>query len=247
MNIEKYLERIDYQGTLVPSFELLRKLQKSHLLRIPFENLDIHTGIPIKLDIERIFTKVILQKRGGFCYELNGLFYNLLESLGFKVKRISCRVYSEGKYGQEYDHLAIIVLLDGKEYLTDVGFGEFAFGPLELAIDTLQKDERGDFIIEEIANDYLRVSKISKITSTPEYIFKNIHREYAEYTAMCLYHQTSPDSHFTKKKFITLARENKGRITLSINHLKITQNDQVEEIKIEGEDDFQSTLKRYFL
>ena len=110
MEIEKYLERIDYKGDTEPSMGLLSALQKKHLLDIPFENLDIHYKTPIKLNSATIFEKVISNKRGGFCYELNSLFYELLRSIGFNVKMISARVFNSKKqtFSPEFDHLAIV-------------------------------------------------------------------------------------------------------------------------------------------
>jgi len=120
------LTRIGFLGEVRHGLSTLQRLQKAHLLHVRFENLDIHWGNPIKLDIEKIFHKVVARNRGGFCYELNGLFYVLLQSLDFQLKRISARVYSEEKrLGEEYDHLAIIAHLSEMDYLVDVGFGEF--------------------------------------------------------------------------------------------------------------------------
>ena len=89
MDIKKYLDRIGYNGEVKPAPEVLGALQKNHLLNIPFENLDIHYNNPIILDTKRFFNKIILRKRGGFCYELNGLFYMLLIEFGFDAKIIS--------------------------------------------------------------------------------------------------------------------------------------------------------------
>lgn len=247
LNQQEYFRRIGYSGDQTPSLETLKKLQKTHILHIPFENLDIHYGIPINLNLNRIYQKVILHKRGGFCYELNGLFYHLLTEMGFKTRRISCRVYDEKKgYGPAYDHLATIVLLDSKEYLADVGFGEFCFEPLTLDLNISQDDERGHFFIDKLDEDYLRVSKMVDGKFKPEYIFQNIHREYKEYSAMCHYHQTHPDSHFTQKKFITIARKNGGRITLSQNNLKFTSGDIIEERPIKNDQEFEKALHQYF-
>lgn len=79
LNETKYLERIKYEDQLSISLEVLNKLQKSHLQNIPFENLDIHTGK--KIELENTYDKVVSKGRGGFCYELNGLFYLLLKKL----------------------------------------------------------------------------------------------------------------------------------------------------------------------
>jgi len=89
MDINNYIRRIEYNGSLKPTLPVLRKLQKQHLLHVAFENLDIHYGRKIILGIGNFFEKIILKGRGGFCYELNGLFYALLSELGFEVKMVS--------------------------------------------------------------------------------------------------------------------------------------------------------------
>ena len=132
MNIQKYLNRIKYYSEVKTSKEVMFGLQKQHLLNIPFENLDIHYGTRIELDLKKIFQKIIIEKRGGFCYELNSLFNELLKEIGFNTFLISGRVNNEnGTYGQEFDHMAIIVILENKSYLVDVGFGRFILEPLE--------------------------------------------------------------------------------------------------------------------
>jgi len=246
MNQAAYINRISYSGELGPTLNILHKLQKSHLMSIPFENLDIHLGIPIELNISRIFEKIVLNNRGGFCYELNGLFYKLLTSIGFTTKRISARVYDKNnEYGQEYDHLAAVVSLNGIDYLVDVGFGEFTFGPLRLELDKIQNDVTGDFVIEKFDQDYLRVSKIEDGELQPEYIFKNVHREFDEFEDMCNYHQTNPESHFTQKKLISIPTEN-GRITLTNDKLKIRANNSTEEKDLKDETEFEKELRNYF-
>ena len=82
MDWKQYLKRINYVGQTDPDLQVLKELQTKHLLSVPFENLDIHLGIPISLRIPDIFEKVVLRRRGGFCYELNGLFIELLHAPG---------------------------------------------------------------------------------------------------------------------------------------------------------------------
>ncbi len=241
-NKEKYLQRINCSANLKPNLDNLRKLQKHHLLNIPFENLDIHNNIPIKLSIENIFNKVVNQNRGGFCYELNGLFYELLNSIGFDVKMISARVFNQKNgYGKEYDHLAIISKIDDVEYLIDVGFGEFAFEPLKLQIGILQKDQRGNFIIDTFNNEYLKVCKIENEEITPQYIFKKEGKKLKEFKQMCIFHQTSVDSYFTSRRLITLPTVN-GRVTISGNTLKIKKLDTTEEVILQDETEYEREL-----
>lgn len=246
MNIEKYLRRINYRGETNPTLEVLTALQKTHLLNVPFENLDIHYKKPIILDSSSFFDKVVLKYRGGFCYELNGLFYTLLTELGFNAKIISARVHTtENEYSPEYDHLAILVKIGEKEYVADVGFGEFAFAPLEINTNNIQQDQRGNFIVEKYEEDYYRVSKEENMNRTPEYIFTSEERQLKEFEAMCYYHQTSPQSHFTQKRLITIPTEN-GRITISGNRIKIVENGLVLLEETLDADGFKNNLKKYF-
>lgn len=241
-NKEKYLKRIDYSGNLEPNLSTLGKLQKCHLLNIPFENLDIHSNVLIELSIEKIFDKVVNKNRGGFCYELNGLFFELLTVIGFDVKMVSARVFDQEKgYGREYDHLALIAKINNVEYLTDVGFGEFTFEPLELRLGIIQKDERGNYKIDKYENGYLRVSKIENSRQNPGYIFKNKKRKLMEFEGMCTYHQISPNSHFTRKRLISIPTDN-GRITITGNELKIKEFDLTTEIVLGNEDEFKKEL-----
>ncbi len=112
MDHEAYLLRIGYQGSLEPSIETLRGLQRAHLFSVPFENLDIHLKREIRLDENAFFEKIVKHRRGGFCYELNGLFSRLLQQLGFQVTLLSARVTENGKIGQEFDHLVLLVQLE---------------------------------------------------------------------------------------------------------------------------------------
>src|SRR5512132_3541091 len=132
LDTNAYLERIKYYGSLVPAAETLRALQVAHLLTVPFENLSIHAGQAIVLDDEALFTKIVTNKRGGFCYEANGLFAALLRALGFDVTMLSAGVANaNGGFGPEFDHMALMVRLV-ERWLVDVGFGDSFREPLLL-------------------------------------------------------------------------------------------------------------------
>lgn len=247
MNINKYLNRINYTGALSPTIENLYQLQRAHLLNVPFENLDIHYAKPIELNISKFYEKIVINRRGGFCYELNGLFNSLLKALGYNTKIISARVYNNkiNDFGKEYDHLAIIVEVNKVEYLVDVGFGEFSLHPLKLAPGHINEDPRGNFTIEADENGYFEVFKLDGSAKATQYIFIKKEREFSEFSGMCNYHQTSPDSHFTQKKLISKPTAT-GRVTLTGNTLKITKG--VEIIKEEqfNDDEFEKYLQEYF-
>jgi N-hydroxyarylamine O-acetyltransferase len=251
MDVQAYLRRIDYQGSLTPSVDLLRSLHRAHLFTVPFENLDIHLGREIVCDDGRILHKIVNEKRGGFCYELNGAFAALLRALGFRVTLLSCRVAREDRsYGPEFDHLTLRVDLE-EPWLADVGFGDCFLEPLRLE-SRLEHEQSG------------RIYRLtSRMTSPPpadavfglevmaegrwkrEYAFTLQPRELSDFAGMCHYHQTSPESHFTRQRICSLPTP-EGRITLSDEKLIETHGALRQETSLSGDHEWQAKLRELF-
>lgn len=229
MNIKPYLERIKYSGPISPTLEVLTQLQAHHLLNVPFENLDIHYKKPIKLVPELLYKKIVFDNRGGFCYELNGLFYELLVAFNFEVIRVSARVFTPSNdYSEEFDHMALLVHINGEIYLSDVGFGDFTMHPLKLELHRVQHDPNGDFLVDKYTGDYYRVSSFKDEKAIPCYIFKDTAYNLDAFNEMCYYHQHSSHSHFTKNRLISMATP-EGRFTITGNQLKINRHGVVYE------------------
>lgn len=194
----------------------------------------------------KILRKNCRKKRGGFCYELNDLFYELLCKIGFHSKIISARVCGrDGKFGAEYDHLAILTKIENIEYLVDVGFGDFSIKPLQFILDVEQQDENGTFLIRKFDNEYFEVVKKVGENRESEYIFKNLARNLSEFTEMCNFHQTSPESHFTRGKICSILTEN-GRKTLTDTKFIETVNFEKTEVTINSETEFKQILEKEF-
>ncbi len=249
MDILEYLARLGYVGKASPTPESLIALQKAHLLSVPFENLDIHARKRIVLDPDRLFHKIVLMKRGGFCYELNGLFHVLLQKLGFHVALAMGRVYDRTRsaYGPEFDHMLILAKVDGHTWLVDVGFGDFAMHPLKLTLNEPVTDLNGQFVIERHTDEYFKVSRYSpeETRYLPEYLFSTTRRSLSDFTEMCLYHQTSPESHFTRRKLCSIATAT-GRVTLTDTKLVVTENGMRTVCEITDELEFDRALAQYF-
>jgi N-hydroxyarylamine O-acetyltransferase len=126
-----------------------------------------------------------------------------------------------------------------------VGFGEFSFSPIKLETGIVQKDIRGNFLIQEYDKEYLLVSSVDKGILSPQYIFSTRARELSEFSEMCHYHQTSPDSHFTKGLLISRPTP-EGRISLTQDLLKIKEADTITETPLGSMDMFRDMLKKYF-
>ncbi len=247
MNTENYFERIGVaKNDIWVNTESLRFLQKQHLLNIPFENLDIHWKRPILLDTEKFYQKIVEEKRGGFCYELNGLFGNLLNQIGFLSNLISARVAtSGGDFSAEYDHMAILTKIAGEDFLVDVGFGDFAAEPLKFVLDVEQPDENGVFLIKKKDSEYFEVVKKGGGEWKSEYIFKDLPRDLSEFAGMCAFHQTSPESHFTRGKICSLMLGS-GRKTLTDKKFIETKNGVKSETEIDSEAQFNEILAHEF-
>lgn len=248
MKKENYLRRIGINNTDLPvTVETLRILQREHLLRIPFENLDIQWKRLIALDVEKFYEKLVSQKRGGFCYELNGLFNELLNEIGFHSRIISARIAkADGELGAEYDHLAILTRIGDEEFLVDVGFGSFTAEPLRFVLNVEQKDANGIFMIRKFDEEYFEVVKKDVESWSSEYIFKNLSRDLSEFTEMCNFHQTSLESHFTRGKVCSLMTLT-GRKTLTDKKFIETAGGEKTERDVNSEAEFDQILAREFI
>lgn len=246
MELEQYLKRIGVADIKPPSLDFLAKLQNQHLLSVPFEDLDIPDRKRIILDIERIYKKIIPSKRGGFCYELNGLFHWLLTELGYKVDMLSARVYNSQKdeLGPEFDHMTLLVHLD-KNYLVDVGFGDSFRKPIEMPNGECE-DVSGHYRVYYIDNNNFEVRRKGANGWFLEYSFTITPRQFSDYNKMCDFQQDSPTSYFRTGMKCTIATST-GRITLSNNSLTVTENGKKNKIEFEKEEDFYKLLKKYFL
>jgi len=227
VNVPAYLDRIRYEGPLTPSKELLRSLHRAHMFTVPFENLNIGLGREIICDESRFLDKIVTERRGGFCYELNGAFAALLHALGFKATLLSARVSGDGgSEGPEFDHLALRVELE-EPWLADVGFGDSFVEPLLLEPD-LEQEQCGRCYRLSSAGSGLCLEANADGVWKKQYLFTLKARQLSEFAAMCHYHQTSPDSPFTRKRVCSLAIP-EGRITVTGDKLIETRNGVREE------------------
>jgi N-hydroxyarylamine O-acetyltransferase len=244
MDVSSYLNRIGYRGPRDVSVETLRGLHIHHLLAVPFENLDIHMGRRIVLDEEMVVHKIVEERRGGFCYELNGAFCALLRTLGFEVSMLSAGVArEEGGFDPPFDHMALFVQLE-ERWLADVGFGDSFREPL-LLDDRGEQEQDGEAyrLIED--GEHLILERRETDLWKPQYRFTLEPYQYADFADMCHYHQTSPESPFTRRRTCTLATP-EGRVTVTGHRLITTIKGTKTERELAGEDEWSSALREYF-
>jgi len=221
VDIEAYLRRIAYAGPRRPSASLLRSLHRQHLFTVPFENLDIPLATPIGLEIPLLYDKIVVRRRGGFCYELNGLFCELLTAMGFQIQMLSARVRRDnGGFGPEFDHMMLKVELD-EPWLVDVGFGESFVHPISFHAGGSDTVDGHRYVIALTGNEWQLLREDDK-GRVPLYRFSDVPRQLGDYEDMCNYHQMSPQSHFTQNWICSKATPD-GRVTIANMRLIITR------------------------
>ncbi|XP_068199756.1 arylamine N-acetyltransferase 2-like [Antennarius striatus] len=213
MDVNQYLSRIGYSGPVQPRLDVLRSVQICHLRSVPFENLAIHSGGNLKLDLPLLFEKVVNQYCGGVCFELNGLFSWLLSNLGFHVTLLSGQVRNEQTcaYGPPFDHLTLMVTLDGQRWLCDVGFGPRGF-LFPLSLETSAPQEQGHRVYNIRADMDMKTVAWKQEKSGVDsdwvelYKFTLEPRCLEDFAEMCQYHQSSPCSLFYCKSLCSLLK-----------------------------------------
>jgi N-hydroxyarylamine O-acetyltransferase len=248
MDILLYLTRIRYAQPIERDAQTLQGLQLAHMLHVPFENLDIGLKRPIRLTEEALWNKIVIQKRGGFCYELNGLFAALLREIGFAVTYLNARVFREGKPGIDFGHLALLVQIPDQpgRWLVDVGFGDSFHEPLKFDEPGEQIQGLRAYRLEQTDEGYITWQRNYDGMWERRYFFDLVPRRFpADYEAACLYHQTSPQSSFTRGGIISRATP-EGRVSLEEARLILTKNGQRSERPLQSKEEYRALLKKYF-
>lgn len=211
--LDLYCERIGVKPGGVVDLEQLGALHFAHIQHVVFENLDIHLGRAIEIDVPRIFDKIVRRSRGGFCYELNSLFASVLLTLGYEVSLHEARVVAPGARGIPFGHVCLIVKCDGKDWLVDVGFGGAFERPLEIGRRGEQRDEGGTHILEPKGEEYVLRTRAWGGEMEAQYQFDPRPRRLDEFKERCRWTQSSLDSGFTRSILATLPQEG-GRIRI---------------------------------
>jgi len=218
--VAAYLERLGVPRPEAPTADALRDLHLAHLDRIPFENLNVALGVRVELGLDVLAAKILDRRRGGFCYELNGLFAHLLAALGFQVTLLAARVWTGTQWGPPLDHVALRVRdADGTDWLADVGFGEHSRYPLRADERGEQDDPNGRFRLVSVEGGDVDVLR----NDEPQYRLEPHPRDLPEFTAMSWYQTHSPASHFTRST-VCSRQTARGRVSISGHKLIVTED-----------------------
>lgn len=241
-----YLERVGWTAPVVPDLATLSALQRAHVEAIPFENLDVQFGRPPGRDPEAIFAKLVNARRGGWCYEMNGLFGRMLEEIGFAVTPLSAGVMRQvrGDFALG-SHLCLMVSLD-RDYLVDVGFGATLPEPMPIAEGSLGHPPLL-CSLERTADDYWRFGEHVAASDEPfTFDFRAERADEAQLDRMCGWLGSDAESPFVQN-LIVQRRDGDRRLTLRGRVLSVLGESGEDKRVLGDADDLVRTLRDDFL
>ena len=243
---DKYLQKIRHQQDVKLTEDGLRSLHRCQLFTIPFENFDVLLDRPILLDPGSLFDKLVNRPRGGYCFELNGLFLHALNYFGFEARSLLARVHISGSPVIGRGHQLSLVIINGREWLTDVGFGgQNMREPIPLELDQ----------VCNLGGQRLRLVKAEKygimLQSFDGDQWQNLYSFDMEYAGPGdikygnYYTSTHPDSIFTQDRMASLPTR-EGKVTLHNKCLKIQKEDTKRFVELTDDQGYLGALKQYF-
>lgn len=244
--LKSYLERIAIMQSMTVDLETLKKLTQSHPKHITFENIATFTGTVPSIQMEAIFRKLVQEKRGGYCYEQNSLFKEVLQTLGFNIKMHLARVLWNSKDGSETarTHMLLTTDLMGEKYLVDVGFGSMTL-TAPILFHGEQETPNGRFRLISMEDNLYRLD-VFKNEWLPIYKFSLEEVAVSDLDMANWYVATGPSSIFNKFLMITRVDEN-ARYALFNKELNIRDNEGGKTSReITSQDELQSILANYF-
>jgi N-hydroxyarylamine O-acetyltransferase len=250
LDLDRYFKRIGYTGPQAATLDVLRDLQRLHPLSIAFENLDPLTGRRVHLDLPALVDKLIERRRGGYCFEQNRLFAQVLTQLGFDVTPLIARVL----WGREPDavtprtHMLLSVAIDGEAWVADVGFGAVTLtAPLRLITGVPQPTTHELFRFADAAHGQYDLEVNSADMWVKTYRFDLQRAEWIDYEVSNWYTSTHPESFFTTS-LVACRVTPEGRLTLFNDRLTARGIDgEAIERHIESAHELETCLRDTFL
>ncbi len=220
-DLAAYLRRIDYGGPIEPTLAVLRALHLAHATHIPFENLDILLGRPIRLDIASLQAKLVTGRRGGYCFEQNRLFATALQAIGFQVDALIARVRFRLTQVLPRTHMLLLVGLDGERWLADVGFGADGL-LLPMALESGLSSHQFAWWFRAIERDGLWVLQSARAGVWEDvYAFTLEPQLAVDFEVANHYTSTHPDSRFTQ---LLVAQRVAPQVKVTLRNRELTHD-----------------------
>ncbi len=236
---EAYLQRIGLSGTEIKADrESLDRLVHAQLCHVPFENMDVWgRGECPSLEVEALFNKIVLRRRGGYCFELNSLFNALLKNLGFDTYMVIAHVMAGREELGPPAHCAVICTIGGEKLFCDVGYG----GPVPDGALSLSGESSFDFYLER---DGLYMKLINESTGVMELCFKDVPADSVELVPLNFNISQSPTSPFRHQLHMNLRLDN-GSVSVVDHAFKLRRGEERVEKYIEARE-LPDILEEYF-
>lgn len=246
LDVQKYLQRINYDGPLDGSARALFALQEAHYIAVPYENFDILAGRPLSLELPDLFRKIVLEHRGGYCFELNGLFGALLQELGYHVTEHFSRYLRDEQPLPMPRHRILVVEAEGKRYFTDVGVGGVV--PrwpvlMEPGLEQKQNNETyrlaHDPVLGNVIQEFRHGEWSNYISFTDDPAYP------VDFTACNYWCQHAPESIFNKEPMAAILTPD-GRVTMFGMEVKVFTPEGVNVIPVGTTEDLHALASKWF-
>jgi N-hydroxyarylamine O-acetyltransferase len=234
--LQKYFDRIGFNGDVAVDIATLSEIIRCQLFTVPFENLDVQAGKIVSLVPEEIVEKIVDRNRGGYCYEVNGIFAMALQALGIPYQFVAARPMFY-PVRRPKTHMAIVLKVDGEEWLCDLGFGSYGIRapiPLNLLDTEIQQDFDTFVLSKPNEREYLLKALIEGEWAN-QYAFDLSEQEWIDFAPANYLNSTHPDAVFVQKLLVVLHNP-EGREILFGDMLKTVSQGRVEKQTIRPED-----------
>lgn len=235
--LDDYLKRIGFSGPLAANADTLARLMRAQLFSVPFENLDVQAGKVVSMTPEDIVQKIVYQPRGGYCYEVNGLFAMALQAIGLPYCLLAARPMFY-PVRRPKTHMVLLVRADGRDWLCDLGFGSYGIrAPMRLAdtdVDVPQDDDLFSLTQPQPGEWVLRAWRDG--AWAPQYGFDLWPQEWVDFAPANHLNSTHPDAIFVQKRLLVIHTDTGRTIWLgdTLTHVirKVSHSQTVAEADI---------------
>lgn len=234
--LDDYLKRIDFEGQAQVNITTLTKLMRCHLFSIPFENIDVQQHRFVSLKPEDVVNKIVYSNRGGYCYEVNGIFAMALAAIGFEYQFCGGRPMFYPHIWPK-THVVLVVSINSEKFVCDLGFGSFGIrAPVSLSqLNQTIEQDYDQFELSKLDQDiYLIKAKVENEWKN-QFCFDLYPMQWVDMTLPNYFNSTHPDTIFVKK-LLVVKHNPDGRSILLDNQLKRYVKGRVEMIEINRED-----------
>ncbi len=233
--LQHYFTRIGFRGDATADITTVTALMRRQLFSVPFENLDVQAGKVVSLVPEDIVEKILNQQRGGYCYEVNGLFAMALQALGIPYQFVAARpMFYPTK--RPKTHMAIVLNVDNEAWLCDLGFGSYGIrAPMRLsAVDVEVKQDADTYMLTKMSDGEYLLKSLIEGEWTNQYAFNLSPHEWVDFTPANYFNSTHPDAIFVQKLLVVL-HNTEGRTILFGDMLKTIKNGKMAKETITSE------------